>query len=289
MYAEFELAIPSRLDEALALLAEDNDGGATMPIAGGTNMIVDLRARRVSAERLVSLSRLDCLRGIRVADGKVRMGGATTISDMLNDAGLAEHAPCLVEQARRFGGQMVRNTATVAGNICSGSPAADTVPPLLALGAEVELTSRGGSRRVPLCEFYLDYKKMARRPEELLTEVLWDLPPERSISLFYKLARRHGDAITVVGLAVAMTVEDGRCAGVRIALASVAPFVKRATQSEALLTGEALTPQLIEAAAERAVDEVEPIDDVRASRDYRHHGVRVLTRRLLTRAWGHLS
>jgi len=292
MYAEFDLVIPSRLDQTLAILAEDcsivNDTDGTMPLAGGTNMIVDLRSHSVSPERLVSLAKLDLLRGIRVVDRQVIMGGATTITTMLHDRVLAEHAPSLVEQARVFGGQMVRNAATVAGNICCGSPAADTVPPLLALDAEVELTSKEGSRVVPLSEFFLGYKEMARRPDELLTEVCWDLPPKSSTNLFYKLARRHGDAITVVGIAVAMTVEDRKCSTVRIALGAVAPIVKRATAAEAMLSGNALTPELIEAAAKRAAEESDPIDDVRATAGYRRHGVQVLTRRLVTQAWERL-
>ncbi len=293
MYAEFDLVIPADLDEALAVLSEDsavgNDGAGTMPIAGGTTMIVDMRARRVAPDRLVSLARLDSLRAIRIDDGRLTMGAGTTISDILRDSRLAEHAPCLVDQAKVFAGQMVRNTATVAGNICSGSPAADTVPPLLALDAEVELTSRNGARQVPLSAFFLGYKQSERRSDELMTAIAWDLPPTNSTSLFYKLARRQGDAITVVGIAVAMTVEAGICTVARIALGAVAPIVKRATAAEAMLTGNALTPALIDAAARRAVEEIEPIDDVRASADYRRHGVKVLTRRLVTQAWERLS
>jgi carbon-monoxide dehydrogenase medium subunit len=293
MYAEFDLVIPADLDEALAVLAADhaaNDGAAaTMPLAGGTNMIVDLRARRVAPGRLVSLAKLGSLRGIRVDDGRVVMGGGTTISDILHDPGLAEHAPCLVDQARVFGGQMVRNTATVAGNICSGSPAADTVPALMALDAAVALTSQAGARVVPLSAFFRGFKKDLRRPDELITEVSWDLPPANSTNLFYKLARRRGDAITVVGVAVAMTVKDGTCSAVRIALGAVAPVVKRVAAAEAMLAGNALTPELIDAAAQQAAEEAHPIDDLRASAGYRRHGVKVLTRRLVTEAWQRLS
>jgi len=293
MLAEFDLVIPDRLEAALEALAEGtatgNGAGATMPLAGGTNLVVDLRARRTAPARLVGLGRLDSLRGIRVADGRVVLGGRTTMTDILLDPGLAAHAPALVEQARLFGGQMVRNAATIAGNICSGSPAADAVPPLLALDASVTLASATGMRTLPLTEFFLGYKEDARRPDELMTEVSWDLPPPGSTNLFYKLARRRGDAITVVGVAVALTVEDGACRNARIALGAVAPIVKRAAGAEALLAGQALSPASIEAAAARAVEEVDPIDDVRASAEYRRHGVHVLTRRLLTQAWERLS
>ncbi len=287
MYADFELIIPETLDAALIALA-DGDGGC-QALAGGTNVIVDMRARRNLPARLVGLGKLEALRGIRIADGRVTLGARTTMSEILHHPGLAEHAPSLVAQARVFGGQMVRNAATVAGNICSGSPAADVVPPLLACDAEVTLARPGGTRTVPLSEFFLGYKRDARAPGELMTEIAWDIPQTPSADLFYKLALRKGDAITVVGVAVALDAENGVCSRARVALGAVAPVAKRATAAEALLTGQALTPALIEEAAQRAVQEVDPIDDIRASAGYRRHTVHALTRRLVTQAWDRLN
>ena len=287
MYADFELAIPETLDAALAALAHGN--GETHALAGGTNVIVDLRARRATPARLVGLGKIEALRGIRIADGRITLGARTTMSEILHHPGLAKHAPSLVAQARVFGGQMVRNAATVAGNICSGSPAADSVPPLLALDAEVTLASAGRTRVVPLSEFFLGYKEDARAPGELMTEIAWDIPQAPTADLFYKLARRKGDAITMVGVAVSLGVEGGICSRARVALGAVAPVVKRAVAAEALLTGQALTPALIEEAAGRATQEVDPIDDIRASAGYRRHSVHVLTRRLVSQAWDRLS
>lgn len=287
MYADFELAIPETLDAALAALVPGD--GETHALAGGTNMIVDLRARRATPARLVGLGKIEALRGIRIADGRITLGARTTMSEILHHPGLAKHAPALVAQARVFGGQMVRNAATVAGNICSGSPAADSVPPLLALDAEVTLASTDRTRVVPLSEFYLGYKKDARAPGELMTAIAWDIPQAPTTDLFYKLARRKGDAITMVGVAVSLSVEDGVCSRARVALGAVAPVVKRAVAAEALLTGQALTPALIEEAAGRATQEADPIDDIRASAGYRRHTVHALTRRLVSQAWDKLS
>ena len=287
MYADFELAIPETVDAALAALAHGN--GETQALAGGTNVIVDLRARRATPTRLVGLGKIEALRGIRIADGRITLGARTTMSEILHHPGLAKHAPSLVAQARVFGGQMVRNAATVAGNICSGSPAADSVPPLLALDAEVTLASAGRTRVVPLSEFFLGYKEDARAPGELMTEIAWNIPQAPTADLFYKLARRKGDAITMVGVAVALSAEDGVCTRARVALGAVAPVVKRAIAAETLLTGHTLTPALIEEAAGRAVDEVDPIDDIRASAGYRRHTVHALTRRLVTQAWDRLG
>ncbi len=293
MFAEFDLVMPGDLDEALDILAEasgDGDGDAgILPLAGGTNLVVDLRARRIRADKLVGLGRIAALRGIERSNGRVTIGAGTTLSDILRDPGMAEAAPSLVDSARVFAGQMVRNTATVAGNVCCGSPAADTVPPLLSLDAELTLAGRGGSRVVPLADFFLGYQENERRPGELVTGISWDAPKPNAANLFYKLARRKGDAITVVGVAVTVAVEAGKCTTARIALGAVAPVVKRAREAEALLEGEALTPELIEAAARQAVEDSSPIDDVRASADYRRHSVHALTRRLLSQAWAQVT
>ncbi|MCL4766369.1 MAG: xanthine dehydrogenase family protein subunit M [Hyphomicrobiaceae bacterium] len=281
MYAEFDLVVPETLAEALEAMAA---GGSTLALAGGTNLIVDLRGRRVDPDRLVGLDRLAELRGIR-ANGGIELGARTTVTDLLRSADIAAAAPSLVESARSFAGQMVRNTATVAGNIACGSPAADLVPPLLVLDAEVTLASRTGTRTVALCDYYLGYKKDVRRPDELITAISLPRRPQRAYNRFYKLARRHGDAITVTGVAVTIAAEEGRCSLARIALAAVAPVPLRARRSEAMLEGKALTPALISEAAAQAAAESSPIDDVRASAGYRRKMVEVLTRRLLSEAW----
>jgi len=286
MHAQFDLLMPTSVDEALDALAEDD---ACMPLAGGTNVIVDLRARTMAPKTLMSLGKLTDLRGIQVTNGQVILGGGTTVSDILRHSDMRRLGSSLSAAADVFAGQMIRNTATVAGNICCGSPAADLVPPLLALDAQVTLRSARGTREVPLAEFFLDYKRDVRAPDELVTRVGWPKPTPNSADLFHKLARRKGDAITVVGLAVALTRDGDKCKRARIALGAVAPTVRRATQAEHMLEGETLTPALIEAAARQAADASSPIDDVRATGEYRRHGVHVLTRRLLTQAWERLS
>lgn len=279
MLREFELDMPGSLQETLARLPDGT------PLAGGTNLLVDLRARREQADRLVWLGNIEDFRDIRIVDGRVTIGGGTTVGDILRHGDMEQAAPSLVAAARVFGGQMVRNQATIAGNICSGSPAADTVPPLLSLDADIELTGASGPRTVPIDEFHTGFKKNARKPDELVTGLSWAAPGRNAANLFYKLARRKGDAITVVGVAVTVTRDGDSCAKARVALGAVAPTVFRATEAEAMLAGQALTDELIDAAARKAMEEASPIDDLRASADYRRHSVHVLTRRLVTRAW----
>jgi CO/xanthine dehydrogenase FAD-binding subunit len=286
MYRTFKLDMPQSLDDALNMLG---NGSAAVPLAGGTNLLVDLRANRLSADHLVSLDKVQELKGICCQNGSIEIGGRASVSDLLRSPEIAEGAPALAQAAKVFAGQMVRNAATVGGNIACGSPAADLVPPLLALDADIELTSTAGRRRMGLAEFFLGYKKDARRQGELITRIGAKRLPANSVNTFYKLARRKGDAVTVVGVAVTLTVEQGRCARARIALGAVAPTVYRAVAAEEMLEGETLSTTLIDAAALQAADSASPIDDIRASAEYRRHGVHVLTRRLIAQAWDRLT
>ena len=288
MYAPFELDIPTDLEGALTALA-NGSGETVLPIAGGTNLIVDIRAKRERPDRMVGLGEVDELLGMEFGPERISIGGRTTVSDLLRSPEIAREAPSLIDAARLFGGLMVRNTGTVAGNIASGSPAADLVPPLLTLDAELTLASASGTRTLALDDYYLGYKQDARRPDELITRISWPRLPENSANTFYKLARRKGDAITVTGVAVTLSVADGTCTKARIALASVAPIVLRAKKAEALLEGRALTPALIDEAAEAAASTCSPIDDIRASAGYRRHTAHALTRRLVTQAWDRLA
>ena len=289
MYAPFELDMPSDLAGALDALAGDGGDSTVVPIAGGTNLIVDMRARRDRPDRVVGLGKVGELRGMDFGPERISIGGGTTVTDLLRSPEIAEAAPSLVESARLFAGLMVRNTATVAGNIACGSPAADLVPPLLSLDADVTLTSVSGARTVPLDEYFLDYRRDVRRADELITRISWPHRPERSVNTFYKLARRKGDAITVTGVALTLAAAGGLCVKARIALGAVAPVVLRAREAEALLEGRAPTPAIIEQAAAAAAAASSPIDDVRASAEYRRHTVEALTRRMVARAWDRLA
>ncbi len=285
MLPPFDLIEPKTLPDALAALAE----GGGQPLAGGTNLFPDLRGGRESSRQFIDLSGIDGLRYISHEAGRVTLGAGATMADILRDGKINDAAPALRAAADRFAGTMVRTAATIGGNVCCGSPAADTVPALLTLDAEVELTSAEGARRLPLSEFYLGYKKTAMKPSELMTAVSFAPAPKGSSHLFYKLARRKGDAITVTGVAVLLSKEAGKCASVRIALGSVAPTVFRAREAEDLLTGQDLTPELIEAAAKAATDQSSPIADNRASANYRLLTVHSLVRRLLRQAWAQAS
>ena len=288
MYTPFELEIPRDLAGALDALGSGRDAAA-VPLAGGTNLIVDLRAKRERPDRIVGLGEVAELKGMEFGEDRIAIGGGTTVSDLLRSAEIADAAPSLVESARLFAGLMVRNTATVAGNIACGSPAADLVPPLLSLDADVTLASASACRTVPLDEYFLGYKRDVRRPDELITRVSWPRLSANAVNVFYKLARRKGDAITVTGVAVTIEAAGGVCTRARIALGAVAPVVLRAKAAEARLEGRALTSSIIEEAAGMAAAAASPIDDVRASAEYRLHTVEALVRRLVSEAFERLA
>ena len=279
MLPEFILLRPKTLPEALSMLA----GADVIPIAGGTNVVVDLRAGKHHPAGLVDVTRLAGLRGIRRDDGHLVIGGGTTISDLLHDPLIAQHAPALAEAAAVFANPLIRNRATVAGNLADASPAADTAPPLLALDAEVELSSQAGTRRVPLADFLVGVRKTVRRPDELLTAVRIPLPEGvHRAGHFHKLGLRRADAISVLSAAAVVTWDTaGRCTAARIALGALAPHPLRATAAEETLLGQVLTPALISEAARLAGEATRPIDDIRGTAAYRREVAEVIVRRLL--------
>ena len=282
MFAEFELVMPGRLEEALRLLA-DGKGGAVL--AGGTNLMLDLRSRKDKPDRVISICDLEELRGISVDGDRITLGSRTTVTDLLRSSEVASFGPSLIDAAELFGGQMVRNTGTVGGNVACASPAADLVPPLMSLDADLTLANASGTRTVALSAYYQGYKSDVRKPDEIITQISWAKLPANSANTFYKLARRKGDAITVTGVAVTLVVTDGACTRARIALGATGPTVMRARKAEAMLEGQVLTDELVEAAAQQAAAESAPIDDLRAGAEYRVHTVHVLCRRLVSQAW----
>lgn len=292
MLAEFNFERPTSLNEALECMAGNtvtgapNGEGSVAVLAGGSNLMLDLRAAKYYPETVLDLNNVDELRGIEVADGRVTVGARTTVSDILRYPEMERFAPSLVASGRVFAGQMVRNVATIAGNICCGSPASDTVTPLLSLDAEVELQSLKATRTVPLNEFFTGYKQDVRQATELVTNISWPIPAESVVNAFYKLGRRKGDAITVVGVATSIGIENGVCNLARIALGSVGASVFRATQAEEVLLGQDLTQTVIDQSAAMVKEECSPIDDVRASGEYRKNVVPNIVRRMLMQAAG---
>ncbi len=283
MLPEFDLLLPRTLPEALDMLAE----GAPLiaPVAGGTNVVVAMRAGSYRPKTLMDVSRLSELRGIRRENGHIVIGGGTTIAELLASPVVAEYARPLRDAAATLGSPLIRNRATVAGNLVDASPAADTAPALLALGAEVELVRREGTRHLPLETFILGPNETLIEPEELMTSIRWPIPPSDSVAGYHKIGLRKALACAVVTVAVMVECDKtGHCRQARIALGAVAPTPIRAYAAEAILRNQRLTPETIADAARLSAEATQPIDDVRASATYRQRIVAVLVRRLLSEA-----
>ena len=273
---------PRRLDEALQAMA---DGDATV-FCGGTDLAPQTESgvRRYNA-KLINLRRIEGLAGIAQSGNEIRIGAATTVSEIRANALPAEVAPVLVQAAECFASEQLRNAASVGGNLCNASPAGDTIPPLLVLGASVELASWSNgaaqTRRVPLDRFFVGPGKTVKLPAELLTAVVFDLPAPGFAAKFRKSGPRPALEISTVSVAVGARLQGGKLGDVRVAMGSVAPTPLRARHVEAALEGRPLDAATIAAAVAAAAEDAKPIDDVRASAWYRSHLVRVFVEEVL--------
>jgi CO/xanthine dehydrogenase FAD-binding subunit len=284
----FELALPQSVDECLRVLTQH--GGHAKLVAGGTDLLVQMKAGAVKPAWVVDLSGVDRLRVLEgdAARG-LRIGAAVTARELEQDPRVLSGYPALAESAALVGSVQVRNLATVGGNLCNAAPSADMAPPLVALEAEALIASPRGERRLPLASFFTDVRQTVLGPDEMLVELTVGPAGPRSGGSYLRHTPRRELDIAVVGVASQVALTDGRCAKARIALAAVAPTPLRATAAEQALEGQPLGPSLIERAAELAAAATRPISDQRGSADFRRHLTRVLTRRTLTAALARAS
>ncbi|MEQ9608959.1 MAG: xanthine dehydrogenase family protein subunit M [Kiloniellaceae bacterium] len=271
---------PSGLEDAVAALA---DGRCTV-LAGGTDFYPARvgRAPGLAADdRILDITALDGLRGITQTAEGFRIGALTTWSDVLR-APLPPLFTALKQAAREVGGVQIQNAGTLAGNLCNASPAADGVPPLLAMDAEVELTSQGGSRRLTLDAFVLGNRKTAKRADELLTALHIPTFSTRSRSAFLKLGARKYLVISIVMVALLIDLdEDGTVVKARVAVGSCAARAHRLPAVEAALTGQPFDEDLRARIGEEQLDPLAPIDDIRGTAGYRREAAVALIRRSL--------
>jgi CO/xanthine dehydrogenase FAD-binding subunit len=263
----YELIVPRTLDEALALLR--NEPGVWRPFAGGTDLMVLLEAGKLEHRKFFSIRHFAELCGIDESDGRVRIGSLTSYTDVRRSEVLGRHFPMLGQAARETGGIAIQNRGTVGGNIANASPAADTPPALLAYGAEVELVSAAGTRRVPYAEFHIGYKRTVMRTDELIAAVLLPRPSEGARHFYRKVGTRRAQAISKVCFAALAEVAGDTLGTVRVALGSVAPIVLRCHKTEGVLSGQRLDAGLLKSAAAELAREITPIDDVRSTARYR--------------------
>jgi OHCU decarboxylase len=265
--ADYELVAPSNLPSVLSLLAQQP--GTWLPIAGGTDLMVQYAAGHLAARKLVSIWNLPELRRIEILPGEIRVGAGCTYTDLMHHPVVNREFPLLTTAARWTGGVANQNRGTLGGNIVNASPAADSLPALLAYGAELILVSVRGERRILYENFHTGYRKTQCAADEVIQFIC--LPRQFSDYRAYarKIGARNAQAISKVCLAALARIVEGKIEDIRMAVGSVAPIPFRLTETEKVLRGRRTDPALILLAKETAAREIQPIDDIRSSAKYR--------------------
>jgi carbon-monoxide dehydrogenase medium subunit len=280
----FEYLEAHTLPEAIALLGQDEE---TRIVAGATDFLVRWRQGSWKPRNVLNIKRIPGLDTVSYSpDTGLTLGTLVSIRMLELHPLIQAHYPALSQAATTFAGVQIRNLATLGGNICNASPAGDTLPALLAYGAECRLISPEGERLVPLESFFLSPGRTGLRSAELLVELRLPPQPPHTGALYIKHSPRSAMDISTVGVASVVTLgdRDGVCREVRIALGAVAPTVLRAKSAEMLLRGQRLDAVLLQQAARAAMEDARPIDDIRGTAEHRRAIVEALTRRTLRSA-----
>ncbi len=269
--ADCELIAPGTLQAVLLLLADEP--GQWLPIAGGTDVMVQYAAGNLPARRLVSVWNLPELRGIVISPDEIAIGAGCTYTELREDDVIARELPLLASAARWTGGIANQNRGTLGGNIVNASPAADSLPALLAYEAELILVSVRGERRVPYLGFHSGYKKMKLAPDELIRAICLGRRFSNYLHYARKVGAREAQALSKVCVAALGRLRGGVTGGViddvRIALGSVAPVPLRLTEVERIAKGKPIEPELVQLTRKMTTAAIQPIDDIRSTARYR--------------------
>ncbi|MGA9349878.1 MAG: xanthine dehydrogenase family protein subunit M [Anaerolineae bacterium] len=283
---EFDYVKPTSLAEASCILAEH--AGEARPFMGGTDLFVRMRDGFIRPQIVVDVKHLPGMRDV-VYDERtgLTVGAAVTMNEVAHHPHVQTHYPLLAEAANSVASYQLRNRATLGGNLCNGSPAADTAPGTLLLEGRIVLYGPGGEREVPADEFFLGPGATAIQAGELMTAIRFPILPAGSAGKYLKLGRNKAGDLAIAGVAVFGFPNGITPSGYyfRIGLASVAPVPLRAREAEEVLTASPPGEETFALAAEKTMEAAAPIDDVRASAAYRKAMVRILTLRGLREVW----
>jgi carbon-monoxide dehydrogenase medium subunit len=278
------------LEQAIEILVKR--GEAARVLMGGTDLLVRVRDGAVRPGLLVDIKHLPGMRDIGCdAETGLTVGAAVTMNELARHPDVRAHYPLLAEAAHFVGSYQLRNRATVGGNLCNGSPCADTTPATLVLEGRMVLHGPQGAREVPAREFFVGPGETALQAGELVTAICYPVPPAGAAGRYLKLGRSQVGDLAIVSAAIFGFPDTTAPSGhrFRVALGSVAPVVVRARDAESLLAESPPSEQTFALAAEKAVSAAQPIDDVRASAAYRREMVRALTLRGLRAVWAELG
>jgi len=278
----FDYLIPKTIPEALAMLSDRSEA---IPLAGGTDILVQMKTGQRAVKALVSLKRLSELHSYS-HNGTLTLGSAVTLGQICADQQIQQEYPALSISVSLIGSRQIRNMATIGGNVCNAAPSADTAPALLALDARAVIVGSQGERVIPLTAFFLEPGRTTLQAGELLKDILIPKPANRSGSFYVRHTPRARMDTAIAAAAAAVTVgADDVITDARLALGAVAPIPMRAVAAEALLVGQHLTDELLQKVGAAAAKDTQPIDDLRASAEYRRHLADVLSQRALRNAF----
>jgi carbon-monoxide dehydrogenase medium subunit len=281
----FEYFAATNISEAFDLL--DKYGERIKLLAGGTDLLVQMKNNKIEQNYLLDLKKIQDLSGIYpTANGGCKIGPLTTVSELESSEVIEKIIPILSEAGKTIGSPQIRNRATVGGNVCWAAPSADLVPALLVLEAQLTISSRGAERVVPIQEFFLSPGQTILKENEILTGIRIPHPPASAAGVYLKHGLRQTMDLAIVGAAVLIAFDPMTyiCKDAKIALASVAPIPLRANAAEKALSGKALTQAAVEEAAKMAAVEASPITDVYGPDWYKKDLVPVLVKRAINEA-----
>ncbi len=279
--SDFEYVEPKTVEEAMSLL--DAYGGKVKVIAGGTDLLVEMKMGGIHPEYLVNISRIPALRYLSEVKG-LRIGALTSFRDIERSEAIREKYTALFEAAQSVSSVQIKNMGTIGGNLCHGSPAADSAPPLIVFASKVKLVDKNRERIVPLEDFFRGPGETVLLPGELLVEVQVAELSGQAGSVFLKMGRVSAD-LAKVSVAVAIEREGEICKDCRIALGAVSKTVLRTKKAEEILKGKKFGEKTVEKASRQASEEIQPITDIRSTAWYRKEVSRILVRDGLLRAW----
>ncbi len=285
MIKDFIYFRPSTVEEAFLQLSKYQE--ECKIIAGGQSLLILMRQGLVAPKYLIDIKSLQELNYIKLDPKEgLKIGATTTHRAIEKSSAIKEKFGVLAEMERKLASIQTRNWGTIGGNLCHGEPAGDPAPVLIALKANLKLANSTGERRMALEDFSLDYFETALTKDELLLEIQVPFPPARTATAFDKFTIIQND-MAIVSAAASITLSDNNafCKDVRIVLGGAASTPRRATKAEQALMGKKLDDPLLEQIGQRASEEAEPVSDIHASEEYRRELVKILTKRMVRKAW----
>lgn len=274
---QFNYISPKNKEEALRILKEERVKACI--VAGCSNVLPNIRDKNLTLKFLVDISDIEELRGINKKKGKICIGPLTTIAELINSELILKESKVLIQAAEQFADPLVRNSATIGGNLVTASPAADMAVPLLTLDALIEIESVGQKREVKLKDFFLEPGKTVLQDDEMIVGIEFEQSDINKNGYFIKLGQRKAMAIAIASIAVNLEVKQNKIIQIRIAMGSVAPTPIKLTVTEEFLKDKVINDKLVEEAMDRVREEVEPISDIRASAEYRRYVSEILFKR----------